>query len=869
MRSDSSSSQQQILDVASQHNHFQYPSDDPGDATTPWINQLKGIWALWKKSEGVTKMLQEYFASVPNPYEATLQMMMSCGDIHQSKQNSLSFTVMEEFSSWTANKEADLKRFLTPHIKFEAFTLGTQQRSMLLTRMMFSTYHLIDDKELFVEPIRNLVFRKQYKEACQSAVLLQLHEHFTVEDFIIPLVFQDKVLVAEEFLSGSPNHQQILVSFLDELLGKRNSFGEAESVIERLNIPDVKTAKLHYKPLGKLIARLTKQYNLPPESCPNLNRKRSAGALQFLIHKRYIENGLGHESWREMVREAVGDNEDLHLELVQSVNNSGDPQEALYWANAYGIPKHKQPYNVQPLQEKASCSQQQGAEALICNVNQEEETWDDDLTKVHYYELRLPQDDIYVVDTGEKFKMFLDYIKLRNVSMVGIDSEWKPFFGTKKNELALIQIASKERVYILDVCSLGLKYPERWNELEHTLFTNENIIKLGFSLIADMRMMKSSLPHLGEITFRGPGYIDLAVLWRKLVQKHQFMFPYEDKDGLSGESLTCLVHLCLGQHLDKSDQFSNWERRPLRVSQKLYAALDAYCLLEVYEVLSQCADKQNIPFKDICSEIMTNVKYSRKTTKHSKKQLKRENPTIVVAPSPHTKPTPASQFRVVCDNMVCGLGKMLRKCGVDTVILGNDNHDVCVRIANQQNRMIITRGHVYNLLYQHVPPGHCYPLVSDVLEDQLEEVLRYFNIVVTRQDVFSRCQMCNGGDFVVVTRDVMHQLADASQRIAQVHTKSEEFGWEEAEGFSSESDGYSEEGTAPPCTVQYQNVESGVIVELCQTRKGVRVNVDTVPKGVLNKEQKFYICEDCGKCYWDGSHFERLVGGRLQKIVMS
>ena len=55
------------------------------------------------------------------------------------------------------------------------------------------------------------------------------------------------------------------------------------------------------------------------------------------------------------MREAVGDNEDLHLELVQSVNNSGDPQEALYWANAYGIPKHKQPYNVQPLQEKASC----------------------------------------------------------------------------------------------------------------------------------------------------------------------------------------------------------------------------------------------------------------------------------------------------------------------------------------------------------------------------------------------------------------------------------------------------------------------------------------------------------------------------------
>jgi transposase len=41
-----------------------------------------------------------------------------------------------------------------------------------------------------------------------------------------------------------------------------------------------------------------------------------------------------------------------------------------------------------------------------------------------------------------------------------------------------------------------------------------------------MRMMKSSLPHLGEVTLSGAGYIDLAVLWRKLVQKHQFVFPY-------------------------------------------------------------------------------------------------------------------------------------------------------------------------------------------------------------------------------------------------------------------------------------------------------------------------------------------------------
>ena len=48
-------------------------------------------------------------------------------------------------------------------------------------------------------------------------------------------------------------------------------------------------------------------------------------------------------------------------------------------------------------------------------------------------------------------------------------------------------------------------------------------------------------------------------------------FSVLGENGTTGESLSRLVHLCLGQPLDKSDQFSNWERRPLRESQMLYA----------------------------------------------------------------------------------------------------------------------------------------------------------------------------------------------------------------------------------------------------------------------------------------------------------
>ncbi|KAJ9597340.1 hypothetical protein L9F63_011811, partial [Diploptera punctata] len=371
-----------------------------------------------------------------------------------------------------------------------------------------------------------------------------------------------------------------------------------------------------------------------------------------------------------------------------------------------------------------------------------------------------------------------------------------------------------------------------------------------------------------------------------------------DEETVSGESLARLVYLCLGETLDKSDQFSNWERRPLRESQMLYAgifslllflfplssssiivwrgALDAYCLLEVHDVLQQCAQEQNIPFRDICNDVMINVTSPHKTkqsAKHSKRHVKHESLCVMlqhlpieVVPSPHTESTQARNFKVVCDNMVHGLGKLLRKCGIDTVIIGNEeNHDVCAKIAQQQKRMIITRGQIYNKLCQHVPKGHCYPVTSDNLEGQLE-VLRYFNVTVTKEDVFSRCQICNGNEFVTVSKDIMQRLAEISQHRSCLQVLDEESEWDDGgEGFSSESDAYSEEGTAPPIVVQHRDkLDNGILLQYCQTRKGVSIQVHAVPLGVLKQTKIFYICENCGKCYWDGSHFERVVGGMLQ-----
>ena len=50
---------------------------------------------------------------------------------------------------------------------------------------------------------------------------------------------------------------------------------------------------------------------------------------------------------------------------------------------------------------------------------------------------------------------------------------------------------------------------------------------------------------------------------------YAFLAPKKDKDSTKG--LSGLTKLTLGLPLDKKEQFSDWERRPLRRSQLTYA----------------------------------------------------------------------------------------------------------------------------------------------------------------------------------------------------------------------------------------------------------------------------------------------------------
>ena len=94
---------------------------------------------------------------------------------------------------------------------------------------------------------------------------------------------------------------------------------------------------------------------------------------------------------------------------------------------------------------------------------------------------------------------------------------------------------------------------------------------LGYDIAQDVGMMKQVIPAFNNVHAVGEGYVDVLRLWKKLNDEKDFEFPFIGDETFTNETLGKLVELCLGSRLDKSDQFSNWELRPLRESQITYA----------------------------------------------------------------------------------------------------------------------------------------------------------------------------------------------------------------------------------------------------------------------------------------------------------
>lgn len=104
-----------------------------------------------------------------------------------------------------------------------------------------------------------------------------------------------------------------------------------------------------------------------------------------------------------------------------------------------------------------------------------------------YYELTLPDTQIHIIDSLSKFNEFLDKINVQlfdtHLDVFGLDCEWKPELTCNKSDLASIQLATIDSIYIFHLPQLQPteNFKLHWQEFAMNIFSNINILKLGKS----------------------------------------------------------------------------------------------------------------------------------------------------------------------------------------------------------------------------------------------------------------------------------------------------------------------------------------------------------------------------------------------------
>ena len=207
-------------------------------------------------------------------------------------------------------------------------------------------------------------------------------------------------------------------------------------------------------------------------------------------------------------------------------------------------------------------------------------------------------------------------------------------------------------------------------------------------------------------------------------------------------------------------------------------------LTQIESLLKRNGNKVIIPKPD---------KNHRDSDKENVDEIKEEE--VESPEEPQKEPIKPPDLRVVCDNMLEGLCKQLRKCGVDAIaITSQDGLAKCAEIANNENRTVLTRQKRLQQL-QKITQKRCVAIKGDTAKDQLKEVLELFHVVDTTDYILSRCMKCNESKFNLVTRSELKNL-------------------------------------------QLKNIP---------------------PEAVIERHEEFYVCDKCSHVYWNGSHFSRVM----------
>ena len=166
---------------------------------------------------------------------------------------------------------------------------------------------------------------------------------------------------------------------------------------------------------------------------------------------------------------------------------------------------------------------------------------------------------IVVVNTVEQAKSALETI--RRYRVVGFDTETKPSFRKgHTNQVALIQISTGDCCYLFRINKFGFT-PELKQFIE-----DDDIVKVGLSLKDDFHVL-NKLHKISPSAF-----IDLQDMVKD--------FCIRDC------SLQKIYGIIFNERISKIQRLSNWEASLLTTPQQIYASIDAWACIKIYNYLT-------------------------------------------------------------------------------------------------------------------------------------------------------------------------------------------------------------------------------------------------------------------------------------------
>lgn len=145
---------------------------------------------------------------------------------------------------------------------------------------------------------------------------------------------------------------------------------------------------------------------------------------------------------------------------------------------------------------------------------------------------------------------------------LGFDTETKPVFQAGLvHKTALLQLSTPDTCYLFRLSKIALERPLL------RLLESRSVLKIGAAVRDDLKSLRS-LRH-----FRPEGFVDL----QRLVGNY----------GIAEKSVRKLSALVLGGRISKRQRLTNWDADILTSAQQLYAATDAWVVLQIYLQLQE------------------------------------------------------------------------------------------------------------------------------------------------------------------------------------------------------------------------------------------------------------------------------------------